>query len=290
MILNIGSLNIDHVYQVDTLVRPGETVTSSRYTKGAGGKGLNQSIAAARAGAEVAHAGCIGEDGESLRQTLQHAGVDVTRIDQVTSPTGHAIIQIDREGRNCIVVYSGANHGLQPETVTGWLDGLGPKDTLLLQHEVNEPERWVRLGREKGMRVLLNPAPAAGCVPRSTLEALDALIVNEVEAAELSRTSMPHEALDRLTAWAPKADIIVTLGAAGCIWGRGNQRSTHYAPKVKAIDTTAAGDTFVGYWVAATAMGHTNAAAIEWAIQAAALCVQRVGAAAAIPAIPAPTP
>lgn len=282
-ILNIGSLNIDHVYRVPHFVRPGQTLVSASYSRGPGGKGLNQSIAAARAGAAVAHAGCIGDDGRFLLDLLTQAGADTARVAITQTPTGHAIIQTDAHGENCIVLYPGANHEVRAEHAQAFFDQFGDGDLLLLQNEITDVGRLIELGKARGMTVLFNPAPMTQAVGAYPLDMVDIAVLNESEAAELSGVDNHPAGLESLRRRLPGAEIIVTLGARGCAY-RGEQEAFDLpAVKVEPVDTTAAGDTFVGYLAAGIAAGISRREALQRATRAAALAVQRPGAANAIP-------
>lgn len=283
-IINIGSLNIDHVYHVGTLVRPGETRAARAYCVFAGGKGLNQSIAAARAGAPVVHVGCVGQDGAWLRQRLADNGVDVTRVRTVDDPTGHAIIQVSATGENSIIVVAGANHVLQEADVVAALATAGPGDWVLLQNETNAVAAALGFARKHGLRVAYNPAPLLPEAATLPLDGVACLILNETEAAGLSGASDAEGAAARLAQRMPQTHVVVTCGARGALYRCGNARALHVpALRVDAVDTTGAGDCFVGYLLAALARGSTVADALREANVAAALCVTHAGAADAMP-------
>ena len=198
-VLNFGSLNIDHVYQVPHFVAPKETLSCMEYAQFAGGKGLNQSVALARAGVRTAHAGKIGADGAFLEETLKLAGVDTRFLIHGTLPTGHAIIQVDREGQNCILLYPGANRAVAREEIDSVLDRLEPGTWILLQNEINEIPYLMREAKARGFRIAINPAPCGPEVSEYPLELADVLFVNEIEAAQLSGVNgMPDEILDVL--------------------------------------------------------------------------------------------
>jgi len=284
-LLNLGSLNIDHTYQVPHVARPGETLSSTAYARGPGGKGLNQSIAAARAGAAVSHAGRIGEDGLWLRDLLGREGIEISRLAVAPDcPTGHAIIQVTPGGENAIVLQAGANHALRPDELPAIFDGTGPGDWFLTQNETACVPEALRLAAERGLRVAFNPAPAHPSLAHTCpLERLDLLIVNETEAEILGGSSDPDLALRHLRERCPKTTIVLTLGARGArLVAPGGEHSAT-APRVEAVDTTAAGDTFIGYLLAEWMAGASPASALRTAVRAAALSVTRPGAAASIP-------
>ncbi len=283
-VLNYGSLNIDHVYRVPHFVRPGETLTSLEYRRFAGGKGLNQSIALARAGAPVHHAGKIGPEGRWLRDILAQEGVD-TRFVQETDdvPTGHAIIQVVPEGENAIVIYGGANRAITPEDIHAILDRFGPEDWLLLQNEISGLAELLARAGARGLRIALNPAPMTPQVMESPLEHVDLFIVNETEGAALTGEQEPQAILAAMRRRFPRAATVLTLGARGSLYEDDREHIHTPAVPVQAVDTTAAGDTFTGYLLAGLLEELPPARALELATRAAALCVTRPGAAPSIP-------
>ena len=276
-ILNIGSLNLDYVYAVPHFVEAGETLLSSRRDVFAGGKGLNQTVAAARAGAEVCHGGAVGADGDMLLDLLRDAGADVSAVARVDVPTGHAVIQVSPQGENAILILGGANRAVSPETVGIALEKVGPGDILLLQNEINGLDHIIRRAAQKGLRILFNPAPMEKAVKDLPLELLDTLIVNEGEGKALVGD------MDALKAAYPNQKILLTQGSRGASLWTGSEVIFQPAFPVEAVDTTAAGDCFLGYYAAALAENLPYAAALRLAAAASALSVQRQGAAPSIP-------
>lgn len=280
-VLNFGSVNIDHVYRVPHIVRPGETLACSSLQVFAGGKGANQSVALARAGAPVYHAGLVGRDGGWLRERLASLGVNTDHLHvDPDSLTGNAVIQVADDGENAIVLSPGANHRLTRDQITRTLDRFAEGDILLLQNEVNDVPFLISEGKRRGMTVAFNPAPMTPAVRDYPLTDADILIVNETEGRELTGKATEDDVIDALPAW----ENVLTLGAQGVrYWGR--QRLFVPAPSVEAVDTTAAGDTFIGYFLAARARGEELKPSLERACRAAALCCTRPGAMDAIPAL-----
>ena len=276
-ILNIGSLNLDYVYAVPHFVEAGETLLSSRRDVFAGGKGLNQTVAAARAGAEVCHGGAVGADGDMLLDLLRDAGADVSAVARVDVPTGHAVIQVTPQGENAILILGGANRAVSPETVGIALEKVGPGDILLLQNEINGLDHIIRRAAQKGLRILFNPAPMEDAVKDLPLDLLDTLIVNEGEGKALAGD------MDALKAAYPNQKILLTQGSRGASLWTGSEVLFQPAFPVEAVDTTAAGDCFLGYYAAALAENLPYAAALRLAAAASALSVQRQGAAPSIP-------
>lgn len=283
-ILNFGSLNLDHVYSVNHFVRPGETLASLGYQKFLGGKGLNQSVALARAGAKVLHAGKVGTDGDVLRIFLKNEGVDVSRIQTLDGPSGHAVIQVNSEGENCILLYGGANQKIQNSDVTAALASFSKGDVLLLQNEISGISEIIRQASQKGLKIIFNPAPMNESVKKYPLELVDWLIVNRVEASDLSGEEDQEKIISILMKKFPRSQFILTLGPEGSIYfGKGHEQIFVPAQKVKAVDTTGAGDTFIGYFLAFLVEGLAIKRCLELASAASAICVTRQGAASSIP-------
>ena len=288
-ILVFGSLNIDHVYQVEHLVRPGETLPSTEYRRFQGGKGANQSVALAHAGAPVFHAGRIGPESVWLRDELAAQGVDVGLVTVCDLPTGHAIIQVDRNGENAILLYGGANLTISAADAQRVLAQFGEGDWLLLQNEISAMPDILHAAAARGLSVAFNPAPMTPDVQGYPLDGVSLFVVNQTEAAALagigtaSGPVSPASIVETLQRRFPRAAILLTLGGDGSLYARGGERIKTPAQAVEAVDTTAAGDTFIGYFLAELMAGESTAQALTMATKAAALCVTRPGAAASIP-------
>lgn len=284
-ILNFGSLNLDLVYQIPHFVRAGETLSTTSFNRGVGGKGLNQSVALAKAGAEVYHAGLIGEDGMMLKDFLAANGVDTRFVRVCDCPSGHAVIQVIPEGNNCIFLYGGANQCVTEAFIQEALEPFGPGDFLVLQNEINSIDKIIEAAYAKGMQVVLNPSPIADNLKQLPLEKISWFILNEIEGGELSGETEPEKILDKLTALYPHAQIVLTLGGDGSMYCGKGMRIRQEVYKVKAVDTTAAGDTFTGFFFAAVADGVEPAEALKRASKASSISVTRPGAAASIPTL-----
>lgn len=284
-ILSFGSLNLDKVYSVGHFIRPAETMAAAALNEFCGGKGLNQSIALARAGAQVWHAGCVGEaDGTVLLDALKDSGVDISLVRRLPCPTGHAIIQVNTEGQNCILLYGGANQQITPAQIDETLAQFAPGDMLVLQNEISNLSYLIEAAGKKGMVIVLNPSPMAPELLEMPLEYVSYFLLNEVEAKDLCGAEVPEEEYpEKLLARYPNSRVVLTLGSRGCIYQDAGQRIVQPACRVQAVDTTAAGDTFTGYFVAAIAAGAPVAQALEEATKAAAISVSRQGAAPSIP-------
>lgn len=283
-VLNFGSLNIDYVYGVEHFVRAGETLSSDSLQLFCGGKGLNQSVAFARAGAKTYHAGCVGKDGAMLTDMLRAAGAD-TRFVRVLedTPSGHAIIQVSRAGENCILLCGGANQKIAPGFVDEVLSHFDAGDLLMLQNEINGLDLIIRRAKARGMTVVLNPSPFDEKITALDLSLLDALIVNETEGKGLSGKSEPDKIVAALLSRYPKMKIVLTLGKQGAIYADAVTRAFCEILDMPVADTTAAGDTFTGYFFAALSGGETPDRALHIATAASAIAVSRKGAAPSIP-------
>ena len=282
-ILNLGSINIDHVYEVDHFVRPGETLNGKSYQVFAGGKGFNQSVALARAGVETRHAGRVGTHSEWLLERLQADGVDTTQVQTGEVPTGHAIIQVIPSGENAIVLYGGANQSLTKVDIDSALAACSLGDYLLIQNETNLVGYAMQKAHEKGLKVVFNPAPMSGGVCNYPLELVDIFILNETEVEELTGTRDPEQACDRMIEKFPGAVTVLTLGVKGAIYASDRLRHHEAARLVDAVDTTAAGDTFIGYFLAEWMQSGDPLVSLSRGCRAAALCVMSPGASDSIP-------
>ena len=284
-ILNFGSLNLDYVYQMPYFIRPGETLASLGREVVCGGKGLNQSVALARSGAAVWHAGCIGEDGDPLRAMLESAGVHTDYLRRLPGPGGHTVIQVNREGENCIILYPGTNARVDEAQARETLAHFDEGDLLVLQNEISCLEPIMRLAKARGMRIAMNPSPIAG-TEALPLELCDWLFVNEAEARALSGTSADRDPEAAIAERFPNTRVIVTHGAKGAAAvGRGQARRWQDAIPAAPVDTTAAGDTFEGFFLGCLAAGADEQTCLLTAAQASSIAVTRMGAAPSIPTL-----
>lgn len=287
-IISFGSMNIDKVYQVEHFVLPGETILAKGAQLNVGGKGLNQSVAASRAGIRVLHAGAIGEDGELLVDFMKQAGVDTSQVLKLKEQSGVAIIEVEASGRNRIIVYGGTNQMLTEEYIDKVLDEQGETgDIVLLQYEVNLVPYIIQKAHEHRLKVAFNPSPIPEDLEKFPLEYVDYFIVNEVEGAAIAgiQTENPdyQKVLQTLAEKYPSAVIVLTLGSEGVLCKAEGVCYSHAIYKVKAVDTTAAGDTFCGYFLAGICQGKTIDQCLESASAASAIAVSRPGAAPSIP-------
>jgi ribokinase len=283
-VLNIGSLNLDHVYNVDHIVQPGETEATYELNIHLGGKGMNQSVALAKAGVTVYHGGMIGDDGQPFLDACKEFGVQADYIRQIDTKSGHAIIQIDKKAQNSILLYPGANCMISENEIVAVLEKQSPGTWLLLQNEINSIPFLIREAKKRGMKIAINPAPCTDAVKDYPLELVDLLFVNEIEASQLSGCQGSFEAIaDALAKQYPQAQIVMTLGSAGAIYRCGAYSYFEPACPVKVVDTTSAGDTFCGYFLSSLLKGMTPEKAMFYAAKASSVTVSRAGAAQSIP-------
>ena len=282
-ILNFGSLNLDYIYQVEHFVQPGETLAARQQKMAPGGKGLNQSVALAKAGAEVFHAGCIGIGGESLKALLEENGVHTEYLRKVEELQGNAMIQVDSAGENCIILYGGSNRMISKEQIDATLGDFSDEDWLVLQNEVSSLEYMIEKAAEKGMKVVLNPSPFEAYLEKLDYNQISWLLINEVEAKQLTGKTEADAVWNTLHEKYPELCLIMTMGAEGAYCFTPQETIYQEIFPVETVDTTAAGDTFTGYFLQGMTAGLPLKECMEQAAKASAVCVSREGAAIAIP-------
>ena len=282
-VLNIGSMNLDHVYLVDHIVQPGETEATAELHIHLGGKGMNQSVALAKAGVNTWHGGMIGPDGQSFLDACNEFGVHADHIRRIDTPTGHAIIQIDSSAQNCILLYGGANQCLTAGYVDEVLADFDAGDVLLLQNEVNMLPYIVDKAYERGMTIALNPSPFNEKLDAVDMSKISIFLLNEVEGAQITGLTEPDAIIAKLLELYPHAKIVLTLGKDGAVYADAEQK--HFQPifKVQAVDTTAAGDTFTGYFLAGLCEGMPIPQVLKMSAKASSIAVSRAGAVPSIP-------
>jgi len=282
-ILNFGSCCIDHVYQVPYFVAAGETLPGKHYAVFPGGKGLNQSIAIARAKGRVHHAGKIGQDGIGLKDQMLDAGVNLEHLLISETNTGHAVIQIASGGDNAIIIYGGTNREIQASETSKFFTNRAAGDLLLLQNEVSCNETAIRTAKDKGMTIGFNVAPMTQEVFDLPLDLIDYFIINEHEGRALAATDNLEDVPNRLIEQYPHCRVLLTLGEHGSWYKDATTEIKQAAFNVEMVDSTGAGDTFTGYFFAALQAGESTQYALTRASAAAALSVTQPGAATSIP-------
>ncbi|WP_282925936.1 ribokinase [Helcococcus kunzii] len=289
-ILNFGSINIDFVYSVNRIVQEGETIASNNLEIFNGGKGFNQSISIARSGIEVYHFGKVGEDGKYLIDCLSESNVntDFIIVDK-NKRTGNAIIQRDRLGNNCIILYSGTNKSFTNNEIDNVLSKFNKNDILLLTNEVNKVEYIIKESTKKGMIIIFNPAPFKKKILNYNLKNVDYLVINEIEGQGLANIKNQRNDSDRLIKILadkyPKTKIILTLGKNGSIYYYNNQMIKKEIYNVNVVDTTGAGDTYIGYFISGLIQSKSVNEILDISTAASALCVTKKGAEPSIPTI-----
>ena len=282
-ILVFGSLNVDRVYSVERIARPGETVMAGKMALFCGGKGFNQALALRRAGNPVLFAGAVGPDGGMLLDALDAEGIDRSRVRVADVPTGHAVIQVDGEGQNCIVVEAGANGRVTAEQMDDTLRDFSPGDLIVTQNEIPNMPLLLEKARERGMITAFNPSPASpGLLP--CLANTDYLLINETEGAALTGRADPGGILSYLHSRYPAMNTVLTLGEKGSVFRGADGVSVRVGIlPVRAADATAAGDTFTGYFLSSVIRGAGAGEALRLAAIASGLAVSRPGAGPSIP-------
>jgi ribokinase len=276
-IYNLGSINADHFYSVPHLPQPGETLAATAHSRGLGGKGANQSVAASKGGAKVVHIGAVGPDGDFAIDQLAACGVDVTHIARLEIPTGHAIINVAPDGENAIVIFSSANVAQEEQRILEALETAGAGDTLILQNETNLASFAAEAARARDMRIVYSAAPFDAEQAAEMLPLVDLLVVNAVEAQQLSNALGVRP--ERL----PVPEVLITNGGNGATWRSAGKAHEVPAFKVDPVDTTGAGDTYLGFFVAGLDVGMDVKGAMTFAAAGAAIQVTRPGTADAIP-------
>lgn len=283
-ILVFGSLNIDKTYTVDAFVRSGQTISACRMEEFCGGKGFNQAIALRRAGNEVLFAGAVGRDGQMLLDSLDKNGIDRRFVRQTQGMTGHAVIQLDAQGQNCIIILAGANGEVTEADVEHVLADFGAGDLIVLQNEITCVPQIIRRAHERGMTVAFNPAPYDGRVEECDVACVDYLLLNETEGAAMTGETAPAAMLDALHGRYPHLNIVLTLGSDGSMYqGSDGSRLECGIYETKVVDTTAAGDTFTGYFLSDIIRHGDPVGALRIAACAAGIAVSRKGAEPSVP-------
>lgn len=276
-------MNIDKVYTMEHFVQPGETIASLAYHKFCGGKGLNQSIAASLAGAVVYHAGKVGDDGKMLIDRLEEANVITRDISYYSGSSGHAVIQVDKTGQNCIILYGGANQEITKDDVDRVFQSFHMGDILVVQNETSSLQYILKKAAEKEMTIAMNPSPISDELLQMDLSMVHYFLMNEIEGKAFTGKENPTEICTAMLEKYNGCKVVLTLGNEGVMYKDDVQTLTHGVYQVSIVDTTAAGDTFTGYFLACLTEGMPVALALEKASKAAALAISRNGASDSIP-------
>lgn len=286
-VLSFGSLNYDHVYEMEHFVEPKETASSLDYHRGFGGKGLNQSIALAKAGTEVYHAGRVGSDGQDFIDYLNKWGVRTDYLMKDDSiATGHAIIEVCK-GQNCIILHGGANQAIDEKQIDDVLTHFDKGDILLIQNEISSLSYLISKAHEKGLKIAFNTAPMNDKVFSYPLELVDIFIVNEIEGRGLAKieSTAIEDIIEGLKKTLPDKQVVLTVGEEGSYYIADGEVIHQDAYKIEPVDTTAAGDTFTGYFLASILQEKPIEEALNLASKASSITCCGKGAAQSIPEI-----
>lgn len=283
-ILNFGSLNIDRTYEVDQFVQAGQTVCAFNYQEFLGGKGLNQSVALARAGASVYHIGVIGHDGGDLKEALIDNHIDTTYLWEVEEHSGHTVIQIDSTGENAILFEAGSNFSLSREMIDQVFENFRDEDVLvLLQNEVSNVDYIIGQAARDGHPIAFNPSPMNQKVLDLPLHLVDYFLINETEGQALTQKAKRADIYREMAELYPGASILLTLGSAGArLYDQGHHYAVE-AVKTQPVDTTGAGDTFTGYFLSGLMKNENWDDILQKAAAASSIAISKKGAVESIP-------
>ena len=285
-IINFGSINFDRTYRVTRFPEAGETLQSQELLCGSGGKGLNQSIAVSRAGGVVIHAGTIGNDGAPLQREMEENGVDCSHLMHVDSEQGHAVIMVNEQGENEILVHRGSNLRMTKDYIDEVLSRVNAPAYVILQNEIPHADYIIDQAYERGFYVVFNASPVNEEMKKTVdFSRVHWLLINEVEGEQLSGESRPDAILDHFEHHYPETNIVLTMGTDGSVGSFQGKRFHYGSYKVPVKDTTGAGDTYTGYFMAGIANGKEMQESMKMATLAAAISVTRSGAAGAIPVL-----
>ena len=283
-VLVFGSANIDRTYSVEHFVTAGETLSAEKMELFCGGKGFNQAIAFARAGCDTYFAGAVGDDGDLLAKTLQENGINTDNLKRVPGPSGHAVIQVTPEGQNSIIILAGSNGAINHEDVDAVLASFSAGDLVVLQNEISSVDYIIDRAKERGMIVALNPSPFNDRIKTYNLSKVDYLLVNEVEGSLLTDCALPKKIVSAIHKRFPDSNVLLTLGCEGSVFvGKEGGFFSCGVYKTSTVDTTAAGDTYTGYFLSEAVSSGNIEAALKTAAIASGISVSRKGAAGSIP-------
>ncbi len=289
-VLNFGSLNIDMVYKMPHIVRAGETLSSTELNHYCGGKGLNQSIATARCLAksddfEVYHAGMVGSDGDMLINTLKDNNINCKYLKKGDGLSGHAIIQVEEKGQNCIILNGGTNKQITKDMIEQVLSDFGENDIIILQNEISNMDIIIDTAYKKSIPIALNPSPIDDSILKIDINKITYFVINEIEGRDFTGETDPDKICDKILKIAPNTKVVLTIGKDGVVYKDKDNHFKHGIFEVKVVDTTAAGDTFLGYFIGSIFTGNSIEQSLKRATAASTYAVSRAGAFPSIPTI-----
>lgn len=283
-ILNFGSINIDHTYSLPHFVQAGETISSTNFEKNIGGKGLNQSISMAKAGLEVYHAGVISnQEKDFVFNEINKYNIKTDYIKYSNNPNGHAVIQVEESGQNCIILYSGTNGEVTKEYIDEVFNNFEKGDFCVLQNEISNLDYIFKKCSEKEMKIIFNPSPWTEKLKELFKYHIEYILVNEVEAMQISGFKEPEKSLEFFKNTYPNMKVVLTLGKDGVIYQDKENKIHHPIFDIPVVDTTAAGDTFTGYFIYGICNNMDIKDILRLCSAASAIAVSRKGATCSIP-------
>lgn len=284
-VLVFGSLNIDFIYKLEHIVMPNETIKSITCEVSAGGKGLNQAMAFAKTGLPVYIASNLGKNGQVLAYTLSSGNVDISLLNHVDEDSGEAIIQVDENGNNAIIVCGNCNEHITEEYIESVFSHFEKGDILVIQNEINNLDLIINTAKDKGIKLVFNPSPFNHVIKTLPMNKIDYLFINEVEGKQLTGFEDEKSIVKHILKDYPDMKIVLTLGERGAVYADKNEYIYEPAKKVEVVDTVGAGDTFTGYFIYGVESGKTIKESLQMAAIASSIVIGRHGAGNSIPTL-----
>lgn len=284
-VLVFGSLNIDFIYKLEHIVMPNETIKSTTCEVLAGGKGLNQAMAFAKTGLPVYIASNLGKNGQVLADTLSSGNVDISLLNHVDEDSGEAIIQVDENGNNAIIVCGNCNEHITEEYIESVFSHFEKGDILVIQNEINNLDLIINTAKDKGIILVFNPSPFNHVIKTLPMNKIDYLFINEVEGKQLTSYDDEKCIVEHILKDYPEMKIVLTLGERGAVYADKCEYIYEPAKKVEVVDTVGAGDTFTGYFIYGVESGKTVKESLQMAATASSIVIGRHGAGNSIPTL-----
>lgn len=284
-VLVFGSLNIDFIYKLEHIVMPNETIKSTTCEVSAGGKGLNQAMAFAKTGLPVYIASNLGKNGQVLADTLSSGNVDISLLNHVDEDSGEAIIQVDENGNNAIIVCGNCNEHITEDYIELVFSHFEKGDILVIQNEINNLDLIINTAKDKDIKLVFNPSPFNHVIKTLPMNKIDYLFINEVEGKQLTGFEDEKSIVEHIFKDYPDMKIVLTLGERGAVYADKNEYIYEPAKKVEVVDTVGAGDTFTGYFIYGVESGKTIKESLQMAAIASSIVIGRHGAGNSIPTL-----